>query len=217
MRFRIGINVGDVMVKDGDIFGDGVNIAARLEGLAEPGGICVTRARARPSARPRRYALRGSRRACGQEHRPPGARLPRDLRSARRAGPARGGGRALRAKRSRRRPRRKNAAERFRGDRLLAIGAGERRRRGVPHLPRALSGRAPSPISPERVCEAPQRSTTPAWSWPSGTRVRDSDDPAMLQAYLEKFPDGEFKSLAEILLGQASRREPDSFRMVLNT
>jgi adenylate cyclase len=43
MRFRIGINVGDVMVKDGDIFGDGVNVAARLEDLVEGGEICVSR------------------------------------------------------------------------------------------------------------------------------------------------------------------------------
>lgn len=43
MLLRIGINVGDVMVKEGDIFGDGVNIAARVEALAEPGGVCVTR------------------------------------------------------------------------------------------------------------------------------------------------------------------------------
>ena len=43
MAFRIGINVGDVMVKDGDIFGDGVNIAARLQTIAKPGGITVSR------------------------------------------------------------------------------------------------------------------------------------------------------------------------------
>src|SRR5260370_40787237 len=41
IEFRIGINVGDIVVEDDDIFGDGVNVAARLEGLAEPGGVCV--------------------------------------------------------------------------------------------------------------------------------------------------------------------------------
>jgi len=43
IRFRIGVNLGDVIVEEHDIFGDGVNVAARLEGLAEPGGICISR------------------------------------------------------------------------------------------------------------------------------------------------------------------------------
>lgn len=42
ITFRIGVNLGDVIIEDDDIFGDGVNVAARLEGLSEPGGVCIS-------------------------------------------------------------------------------------------------------------------------------------------------------------------------------
>src|SRR5207249_8752804 len=42
IEFRIGIHVGDIIFDENDIFGEGVNIAARLEGIAEPGGVCVS-------------------------------------------------------------------------------------------------------------------------------------------------------------------------------
>src|SRR5215475_15190087 len=43
IEFRIGINVGDIIIDSDDIFGDGVNVAARLQALAQPGGICVSK------------------------------------------------------------------------------------------------------------------------------------------------------------------------------
>lgn len=57
LPFRIGINVGDVIEQNGDIFGDTVNVAARLEGLAEPGGICVSRAVRDHVAKQRHYGF----------------------------------------------------------------------------------------------------------------------------------------------------------------
>jgi adenylate cyclase len=44
INFRIGVHVGDVMVRAGDLFGDGVNIAARLQSISQPGGVCISAA-----------------------------------------------------------------------------------------------------------------------------------------------------------------------------
>ena len=82
IEFRIGVNLGDVIVEDDDIYGDGVNVAARLEGIAEPGGIAVSGVGPRPCRQPARPRLRGHGRADAQEHRAAGPGLSRRSRSA---------------------------------------------------------------------------------------------------------------------------------------
>jgi class 3 adenylate cyclase len=73
--FRIGINIGDIIIDGNDIFGDGVNIAARLESISEPGGLCISDI-ARDQVRDKvAVSVRRWRRAAGQEYRPAGPRL----------------------------------------------------------------------------------------------------------------------------------------------
>ena len=83
IQYRIGINLGDIVVEGDDIYGDGVNIAARLEGLAEPGGVCISgtaydQLKAKVDVG---YAELGEQ--AGQEHRITGARLPGAARGRR--------------------------------------------------------------------------------------------------------------------------------------
>ncbi len=80
---RIGINLGDIIIDEADIFGDGVNVAARLEGLADPGGICVSRI-VRDQVRDKLgFGFEDLGQRAGQEHRPAGPRLPDPARCAR--------------------------------------------------------------------------------------------------------------------------------------
>jgi adenylate cyclase len=77
--YRMGINIGDIVVEDDDIYGDGVNVAARLEGLADPGSICVLRGaqRLQPSEGQARPHLRSFGRERGEKHRRAGDGLSR--------------------------------------------------------------------------------------------------------------------------------------------
>jgi class 3 adenylate cyclase len=80
MQFRIGINLGDVIYDRERIFGDGINIAARLEGIAEPGGICVS-AKVRDEIDGKmNFAYQESWRPPAQEHCPAGASLQHPAR-----------------------------------------------------------------------------------------------------------------------------------------
>lgn len=201
MELRIGINVGDVMVVEGDIFGDDVNLAARLEGLAEPGGICVTRAvrdqlrdrldigfddmgeqRVKNIARPVRVF-----RIVFDPTLP--AELPRPLSAAREEDESNEVELAFW---------RSVEASDQPADYLAYI---ERYPEGVFAALARNRLLAPAVATEDRSVELA--------FWDS---VRNSNDRAMLQAYLDKYPDGEFRSLAEIRLQvMAGRPSPIPF------
>ena len=77
IALRIGINIGDIIIEDDDIYGDGVNVAARLEQLAEAGGICVSRTVYNHVKNKVAFGFEISGRAQGQEHPGTGHRLSR--------------------------------------------------------------------------------------------------------------------------------------------
>lgn len=150
MEFRIGINVGDVMLKDGELYGDGINVAARIEALAEPGGICVTRA-TRDNVRDKvehGFEDLGERQV---------KNIPRSVRIF---------------------------AVTF--DRSKPVEKGE-----VP----AGTATAPEKSKPLDPTEVEIEVTF--WN-----TVKDSGDAEMFEAYLEKYPEGEFRKLAEISLSK---------------
>ena len=201
MLFRIGINVGDVMIKDGDIFGDGVNVAARLEGIAEPGGICVTRGvrdhlrdrveykfedlgehGVKNIARPVRvfrvsFDPEGTTEVVSE---PPPATAPAHTAN------------------------RNHAAERV-GQVELAfwqsVEASDDAKEYQAYLQQFPEGAfvalAEARLAGSAGSSAPADHTVELEFWNS---IKDTDVRANFEAYLEKYPEGEFNSLAEIRL-----------------
>jgi class 3 adenylate cyclase len=208
MHLRIGINVGDVMVKDGGIFGDGVNVAARVEALADAAGICVTRG-VRDHVRDRvdyefedlgEHGVKNIARpvrvfrvvfdAAGRTElssgpQPETPSLGTTSLSTAGAGAA--------------------GSETIELAFWQSVQASDDLHEYEVYLKRFPNGtfadlaraRLAKPEAPENG-PAPDRDIDLTF-WES---IKDSDNPAMFEAYIEKFPRGEFKVLAELRLSE---------------
>lgn len=214
MRFRIGINVGDVMVKGGDIFGDGVNIAARLEGLADAGGICISRG-VRDHIRhkvPYGFEDLGEQTV---------KNIAQPIRVFRLLPEAVDGDRAepspepieLAREATTEPPLEHPAADPQGAEPSVEIVFWE----SIKESARPADYEAYLEQYPEGSFAALARTRLEEFDSAQGgmrdpqdrevemafwESVRESDNPASLQAYLEKFPEGDFKALAEIRLGE---------------
>ena len=203
MRLRIGINVGDVLVKDGTIFGDGVNVASRLEGLAEPGSVCITRGvrdhirdrgeyefedlgehSVKNIARPVRAfrimfdpnATTELREIAGVPEAPLSSGVVSEVSQ--------------------------DAVELAFWQSVQASGDTEEYSAYLDRYPEGIFAplareRLAKPDTLERPASVLESSAVELAFWDT---VKESDNPSMFQAYLEQFPSGAFKALAEIRL-----------------
>ena len=216
MELRIGINVGDVLVKDGTIFGDGVNVASRLEALAAPGSVCITRG-VRDHIRDRgEYVFEDlGEHSVKNIDRP--VRVFRILFDPQGSTSLRESAAAEKALVSTLAPEVGQEAIELEfwqsvqasGDPVEYAAYLERFPEGI-FAPLARE-RLSRPVSVERPVAEPDASAVELAFWDS---VKSSDNPAMLQAYLDKFPDGTFGALAEIRLVELQQAdaagEPDA-------
>jgi hypothetical protein len=212
MELRIGINVGDVLVKDGTIFGDGVNVASRLEALAAPGSVCITRG-VRDHIRDRgEYVFEDlGEHSVKNIDRP--VRVFRILFDPQGSTSLRESATAEKALVSTLAPEIGQEAIELEfwqsvqasGDPIEYAAYLERYPEGI-FAPLAQE-RLSRPVVVERPAAEPDASAVELAFWDS---VKSSDNPAMLQAYLDKFPDGTFKALAEIRLVELQQADEPS-------
>ncbi|ANY82073.1 adenylate cyclase [Microvirga ossetica] len=205
MRLRIGINIGDVLVKDGTIFGDGVNVAARLESLAEPGSVCITRG-VRDHIRDRgdyefedlgEHSVKNIARpvrAFRILFDPDGTTELREAPAA--PEPALSGSGVSDVP--------QDAIELEFWQSVQASGEADEYGAYLERYPDGIF----APLARDRLAKPETLERPPVPSDGSAVElafwdtVKDSDNPAMFRAYLERFPDGVFKALAQIRLAE---------------